>query len=146
MLAERGHITEATMKTLRSIVLVTAAVAALGGCAWQQPMAEVTGVLYSKVNMDAYPTGILAVDGEYTYYTPTAITPGRHVLRVQGLAPNWSDAVKEFTLDAEPCKRYYIAGFRANPVTRDWEPKVDVVMPISGCPPAGSSSGGGSRY
>jgi len=134
------------MKPLRSMVLIAGLSAVLSGCAWQSPQSEVTGNLYSKVNIDAYPTSILAIDGEYTYYNPMTVSPGRHVLRVQGLAPNWADAAKELTLNVEPCKRYYIAGYRANPVTRDWEPKVDVVMPISGCPPAGSSSSGGSRY
>jgi hypothetical protein len=53
---------------------------------------------------------------------------------VQGLGPSWSDAVKEFTLDAEACKRYYIAAYRPAPPSTDWEPRIDVVMPISGCP------------
>ncbi|HTN50115.1 MAG TPA: hypothetical protein VMK32_11845 [Burkholderiaceae bacterium] len=134
------------MKPLRSMVLIAGLTAILGGCAWNAPMSEVTGNLYSHVNKDMYATGILAIDGEYTYYNPTTITPGRHVLRVQGLAPNWADAAKELTLDAEPCKRYYIAGYRVNPVTRDWEPKVDVVMPISGCPAGGGGGGSTNRY
>lgn len=134
------------MKPLRSIVLIAGLTAALGGCAWHAPMSEVTGNLYSRVNMDLYPTSILAIDGEYTYYNPMTITPGKHVLRVQGLGPNWSDAAKEFVLVAEPCKRYYIAGYRANPITRDWEPKVDVVMPISGCPAGTGVGGSTTRY
>jgi hypothetical protein len=135
------------MKPLRSIVLMAGLATVIGGCAWQAPMSEVTGDLYSRVNMDLYPTGILAIDGVAPYYNPQVITPGKHVLRVQGLGPNWADAAKEFTLDVEPCKRYYIAAYRVNPVTRDWEPKVDYAMPISGCPAGGGTSGGtGYRY
>lgn len=122
------------MKTLGSIVLAASAAAVTVACTWKAPMSEVTGELYSRVNKDLFATGILTVDGESTYTRPTTITPGRHVLRVQGLGPSWSDAVKEFTLDAEACKRYYIAAYRPAPASTDWEPKIDVVMPISGCP------------
>jgi hypothetical protein len=42
--------------------------------------------------------------------------------------------VKEYVLVAEPCKRYYIAAYRPAPNLPEWEVKVDMVMPISGCP------------
>jgi len=135
------------MKPLRSIVLIAALTGALGGCAWQQPQSEVTGNLYSRVNMELYPSLILAIDGSAPYYNPQTVSPGPHLLRVQGLAPNWEMAAKEFKVDFEPCKRYYIAASRVNPVTRDWEPVIDYAMPISGCPAGGSSSGGSTnRY
>ena len=124
------------MNKLGSIVLTAFAATVLASCTWKAPMSEVTGVLYSRVNMYLYPTGILAIDGESTYTNPMTIAPGRHVLRVQGLGPNWSDAAKEFVLDAEPCKRYYIAAYRPAPNRPEWEPKVDVILPISGCPKA----------
>jgi hypothetical protein len=122
------------MSKLGSIVLMAGAAAMLAACTWKAPMSEVTGELYSRVNKDLHPTGILSVDGESTFTRPTTITPGQHVLRVQGLGPSWAEAVKEFTLDAEPCKRYYIAAYRPALASTDWEPKIDVVLPISGCP------------
>jgi hypothetical protein len=122
------------MNKLGSSLLTAAAVALLAGCAWKAPMSEVTGVLYSPVNKDLYPTGILAIDGVAPYTNPMPITPGKHVLRVQGLGPNWANAAKELSVDFEACKRYYIAGYRAAPNTTDWEPRVDVILPISGCP------------
>ncbi|MBS1135863.1 MAG: hypothetical protein H6R02_3004 [Burkholderiaceae bacterium] len=124
------------MKTLGSIVLAASAAAVMVACTWKAPMSEVTGDLYSRVNKDLFATGILTVDGESTYTKPTVVTPGRHVLRVQGLGPNWADAVKEMTVDFEPCKRYYIAAYRPAAASVDWEPRVDVILPISGCPKA----------
>jgi len=124
------------MKRLGSVVLLAGVAALLSACAWKAPMSEVTGNLYSRVNMYLYPTAILTVDGEETYYNPMAITPGKHVLRVQGLGPSWSNAVKEFEFVAEPCNRYYIAAYRVAPNLPDWQPRVDVVQPISGCPNA----------
>ena len=122
------------MKKLGSVVLLGGVAALLSACAWKAPMAEVTGVLYSPVNMYLYPTGILTIDGESTYVNPSTLTPGKHVLRVQGLGPTWSNAVKEFELVAEACNRYYIAAYRPAPNLPDWEPKIDAVLPISGCP------------
>jgi hypothetical protein len=123
------------MTKLGSIVLTAGAAAVLTACAtWKEPMSEVTGVLYSRVNKDMYATGILAIDGVSTYTNPMTVTPGRHVLQVQGLGPNWAVAVKEMTVDFEPCKRYYIAAYRPAQASVDWEPRVDVVYPISGCP------------
>ena len=135
------------MKPLRSMVLLAGLAATLGGCAWTAPQSEVTGNLYSRVNMVLYPTLILAIDGSAPYYNPQTVSPGPHVLRVQGLAPNWEMAAKEFKVDFEPCKRYYIAADRFNPITRDWEPVIDYAMPISGCPAGGGTTGGsGIRY
>ena len=127
------------MKTLGSIVLAVSTAALLAACTWKAPMSEVTGDLYSRVNMDMHPTGILTIDGASTYTNPSTVTPGKHVLRVQGLSANWAGAVKEMTLDFEPCKRYYIAAYRT-PASVDWEPRVDVTLPISGCPKAATAT------
>lgn len=126
------------MKTPGSIVLAAIAAIVLAACAWQAPMSEVTGNLYSRVNKDLHPTGILAIDGVSTYTNPSTVTPGKHVLRVQGLGANWAEAAKEMTVDFEPCKRYYIAAYRT-PASVDWDPKIDVILPISGCPKSGDT-------
>ena len=129
----------------RSAILITVT-AMVAGCAWQAPMSEVTGNLYSRVDMNTYPTGILSIDGEATYYDPTTITPGRHVLRVQGASPSWSTAVKEYVLEVQPCVRYYIAAYRAAPNIPDWEVRIDEILPISGCPATASASPSQYRY
>jgi hypothetical protein len=129
----------------RSAMLITVA-AMVAGCAWQTPQSEVTGRLYSKVDMNTYPTGILAIDGVSTYYDPMTISPGRHVLTVQGASPSWSTAVKEYVLDAKPCVRYYIAAYRPSPNVPDFEVRIDEILPISGCPTTPNPNPSPSRY
>ncbi len=42
--------------------------------------------------------------------------------------------MKEFTLDAQPCQRYYInAQFDGPLVPSEWKPIIDYVEPIAGC-------------
>ena len=69
---------------------------------------------------------VLVADGQHT-----GAYPGR-VLRPGG------GYLKSFTLDAKPCKRYYINAQFKNRVELDFEPVVDYVDDIAGCVVASS--------
>jgi hypothetical protein len=116
---------------------------ALAGCqTWGPTWSEVSGSRYHKTELNRTPTIIENVDGRtpFEYYRagyPTArIEPGRRVLTLQGvpLRAGWQPFLKEYTLEAKPCERYYINAQFAGPlVPSDWQPVIDYVEPIAGC-------------
>jgi hypothetical protein len=114
---------------------------ALAGCqTWGPTWSEVSGARYYRAEMNRSPTIIEHVDGktpiESGSYRVAKIEPGRHLLVLQGIPqrPGWQGTLKPFTLDAEPCKRYYInAQFDGPLEVHDWTPVIDYVEPIAGC-------------
>lgn len=115
---------------------------ALAGCqSWGPTWSEVSGTrYYNRTELNRAPTVIETVDGRSErptgYDRSIRIEPGKRLLTLQGvpLRPGWQGYVKEFTLDAQPCQRYYInAQFDGPLVPSDWKPIIDYVEPIAGC-------------
>lgn len=115
---------------------------ALAGCqTWGPTWSEVSGTrYYNRTELNRSPTIIETVDGRSErptgYDRSIRIEPGKRLLTLQGvpLRPGWQGYVKEFTLEAQPCQRYYInAQFDGPLVPSDWKPIVDYVEPIAGC-------------
>jgi hypothetical protein len=122
--------------------MVVAAVLMITGCqTWGPTWSEVSGRRYNLVEMNVAPTMIERVDDQGAFATgpdlPVRIEPGsrRVVLQAYPLSAGWAGGmdVEVMTLDAEPCKRYFINARFANPLGRSWTPFVDYVETISGC-------------
>jgi hypothetical protein len=115
---------------------------ALAGCqTWGPTWSEVSGSrYYERTVLNRAPTIIENIDGRTEAPTrdrrSTMITPGRHVLTLQGvpLRPGWQGYLQEYVLDAAPCQRYYINAQYDGPLTpSDWKPVIAYVEPIPGC-------------
>jgi hypothetical protein len=117
---------------------------ALAGCqTWGPAWSEVSGARYHRTELNRSPTIIENVDGRtpLSYsdggrYRVMRIEPGRHQLTLQGvpMRAGWQGTLQPFTLDAEPCKRYYInAQFDGPLQPSDWKPVIDYVEQIPGC-------------
>ena len=63
------------------------------------------------------------------------VEPGRQRVVVASLphAGNPGGRQQDFTLDIEPCKRYYINAQFENALSPRFEPVVDAVQGIAGC-------------
>ena len=123
---------------MRKILPLLAATLLLSGCqTWGPTWSEVTGVRFHRTQINRMPTLIENVDGRSAFPTyPIRIEPGRRVLSLQGIPPSagWRGTVQSFTLDAEPCKRYYINAQFDNALTASrWTPVIDEVETIAGC-------------
>lgn len=134
--------------------VLAAAMAVLAGCqSWGPAWSEVSGARYNVTNLNRFPTLVNLVDaqnpgprqgyggrGGYSYYK---VEPGKHTIELSAVnsAPNWVAGInrQNFTLDIEPCKRYYLNADFANSLLADWKPVVDYVEPIPGC---GAGAGG----
>ena len=112
---------EATLRTAALLLPI-----ALAGCqTWGPAWSEVSG---SRKTPIAYTEA-----GRYRYMR---IEPGQHRLTLQGvpLRSGWQGTLQPYTLNAEPCKRYYInAQFDGPLQPSDWKPVIDYVETIPGC-------------
>ena len=130
---------EATLRTAALLLPI-----ALAGCqTWGPAWSEVSGSRYTRTDLNRSATIIENVDGKtpiaYTEagrYRYMRIEPGQHRLTLQGvpLRSGWQGTLQPYTLNAEPCKRYYInAQFDGPLQPSDWKPVIDYVETIPGC-------------
>jgi hypothetical protein len=123
---------------MRNTLFALAALALTGCQTWGPTWSEVTGTMYTRPTTTMYlkPAIIEQIDGSGAFVSnPIKITPGTHQMVLQGPAPArpGGSLLKEYTLVAEPCKRYYINAQFENPVENKWTPVVDAVIDIAGC-------------
>jgi hypothetical protein len=125
--------TEVKMKTT-TLTLVAATL--LVGCA-TEPFSYLDGRRYFKAQINTYDAAVVSVDGKDYLQNPVPIEPGMRKITLQAPpVPGFRFGVdRTIELDVEPCKRYYFAAVRKNPLLPEFEPKVDYVEPIAGCDP-----------
>jgi len=123
------------MKT--KTLLVLAAIAAIAGCATNQPYAQLDGYRWSKVGLNTFDVTIISVDGEHYVQrgVPIMITPGQHKIIVQGPPTAGFRYGEQRTLDlnVEPCTRYWLEARKQNSLQQTFEPAVNYQESISGC-------------
>ena len=109
----------------------------LAGCATYGPTwSEVSGNQYNRAIMNRQPAVIEKIDGwsSYAQY-PIKVEPGPHDIVLQGVS-RWPGGapLRTLSLKLEPCKRYYLNAQFDAPGQPRWEPVVDYVEDIPGCP------------
>jgi len=117
----------------------------LSGCqTWGPTWSEVTGNRYHRTELNRMPTVIEQVDGRSSSPAglgePNRVEPGKRVLTLSTIPPSRASAggwrIKEYVLDAEPCKRYYVNAQFDERLSSDWTVVIDQVERIAGCDPA----------
>jgi hypothetical protein len=110
---------------------------ALAGCqTWGPTWSEVTGARWNRAIMDRRPAIIERIDDTSAFaQSPIKIDPGPHRIVLQGPDPKrpGGGTLQVFTLDAEPCKRYYLNAQFKNNVEPEWTPVIDYVWDVAGC-------------
>jgi hypothetical protein len=118
----------------KTICLALAALCS--GCqTWGPTWSEISGSRYNVTILNRRPALIEQIDGYSAYASyPIKVEPGRHELVVTGPAPGWRGPnLASLTLDALPCKRYFVNAQFKNPVEPDFVPVIDYVEDIAGC-------------
>ena len=113
----------------------------LAGCATFGPTwSEISGDRYHQAILNRHPALVEKIDGYSAYaHYPIKVDPGVHEIELQGAtARRWPGGapLRTITLTLEPCKRYYLNAQFDNPVGLAWDPVVDYVESIGGCPSA----------
>jgi len=123
---------------MQRTMLMLLALLASGCQTWGPTWSEVSGRRFHRTEINRSPTIIENIDGRSAFVSyPVTIEPGVRVITLQGLPQRagWNGGtLLEFTLNAEPCKRYYINAQFSSPLSpSDWRPVIDEVEPIPGC-------------
>jgi hypothetical protein len=118
--------------SIRFVPLIAAS-ALLAGCT--TPYSQLYGTRYYKAAIDTYPVTVISVDGEHYLRQPVRIDPGTHQVTVQAPPTVAQSHGKQrtMTLDVEPCMRYYLVAVKPNPLSTDFEVKVEHKEPVPGC-------------
>jgi hypothetical protein len=89
-----------------------------------------------RAQINLYPVRVLAVDGDYPIdVNPVRADPGKRTLRVATVpvAGFRDPPTKDVPFTIEPCKRYYLAAKRSNPLAQDFELIVQQVEDRGDC-------------
>ena len=128
---------------MKRAFLVIAGTLLLASCqTWGPTWSEITGQQYHFATMFKRPVIISRIDGVSTSPPePYKVTPGPHVVELQGVTPARAggSTFQTLTIDFEPCKRYYVNGQFPNNLDNDFTPVIDYVETVAGCqvtPPA----------
>ena len=119
---------------MKTLLTLAGAAALLAGCATPYSYSQLYGSRYYKAPLDTYPVLILSVDGKDYLNSPVLVDPGRREVKVQ--APPGGAGLREtrvFSLDVQPCTRYYLVAVKDNRLASDFQVKVDHAEPIGGC-------------
>jgi len=127
--------------TIPSMMAIFSGLLLVGCQTWGPTWSEISGErYYNLTTLNRRAAIIERVDeqGAFAQY-PIKIAPGAHQVTIQGpvLRPG-GGYLKSFTLDAKPCKRYYINTQFKSRIELDFEPVVDYVDDIAGCVVASS--------
>jgi hypothetical protein len=123
----------------RAVLIAVFAGTTLVGCqTWGPTWSEVTGSRYNVTTLNTTSTVLNLIDGQGVpaQMQPTKIEPGRRRLSLTAVPMSgWPGGtnIVTFELNAEPCKRYYIAARFDNPLSPDFTPFIDHVETIAGC-------------
>lgn len=123
--------------TLRFVVAAAVAAASASVAAiekWGPTWSEVTGNLWSRVQMNREPAVISKVDGKSETRRVVKVESGKRTITVRSpMRKGFSGSNVTMELDLEPCQRYYINAQFKSGSGPDWEPIVAKVEPIAGC-------------
>ena len=131
------------MRNIASILVPLGVALSASGCqTWGPAWSEVSGNRYHRTELNRSAVIIETVDGRTPLdyrsdgYRIARIEPGNRLLTITGvpLRPGWQGQLREYTLEAKPCTRYYINAQFADPLSpSDWKPIIDYTEPIAGC-------------
>jgi hypothetical protein len=120
---------------IKSVPVAAVGLLATACQTWGPTWSEVSGDRYTAADPNRRPAILLRVGDESVGFTkPYKVTPGTYRVEVQ--APphdRFSGSAKGFTLQIEPCQRYYINAEFDTRTGPEWTPVIDHVEPIAGC-------------
>jgi len=121
----------------RSTLAIVLALSATSCATYNPTWSEISGNRYTRTTINRAPALIEKVDGNSAYASyPIKVEPGRHEIEMQGITTGWPGGtdLHTMTMTLEPCKRYYLNAQFVAPRQPRWDPVVDYVEDIAGCP------------
>ncbi len=123
------------MKTL-PLLLIAGAIAT--ACATTQAYSYLNGFRWSKVEANTYDVLIVSVDGvTRAQNAKLLVEPGVRTLILEAPPADGfrRGEQRELVLRIDPCMECWFEAKRSNPLSQDWEPRVNYRDRIAGCKP-----------
>jgi hypothetical protein len=122
---------------MRRLIIGTIGAALLAaGCATQE-FAYIQGQRWNKAELNTFDAVIISVDGKDLIQQgdqPLRIDPGLRQIVLQGPTTGGvRPQQRVLTLDVKPCTRYWFEAKKSNPLSQDFEPRINHSEPIAGC-------------
>jgi len=135
----------------RAVAAAAAAfvITAVAGCTTTPGEANLSALNDGRVQFPAinhrFAVRVVAIDDQSNNFRRPLIEPGRHEVRFTAppVALLTQSVEKTYTLDIQPCTRYYPAAQRDSAFESDWHLVIERVEPIGG---ACSAPGGATRF
>lgn len=122
---------------MHKTILALGLVLVLSGCqTWGPTWSEISGAhYYDRPTLNLRSAVISQIDGTSAFATyPIKVEPGRRNLVIEGPAPGWMGTnLMNLTLDAQPCKRYFVNAQFRNPIEPEFVPVIVYVEDVAGC-------------
>jgi len=121
-----------------SVLLSVVVGACLSGCAYagSAPLSFLNdNQVYFRANLNRFRVRVVAVDRDYTTFSPVPISPGIHEVKfaTPPAAGFHVPVEKTYTLSIAPCTRYYVAADRKNRLSQDWSLVVENEEAVGHC-------------
>lgn len=121
---------------MKPALALSAAAAMSAACAVGEPFVYLNGMRWSRVELNTFDTRIVSVDGVTRLQNDKLpVEPGVRtiVLEAPPAAGFHRGEERTIVLDVEPCVQYWFEARRANPLSQDFEPRVNHSARIAGC-------------
>jgi hypothetical protein len=117
-------------------LLLSAAATMLVACATPTEFSYLNGQRWIKVELNTYDTQVVSVDGfTRRQNAKLFVEPGVRtiVLEAPPAAGFTRGQLRDIVVNVEPCMQYWFEAKRTNPLSQDWEPRVNYSDSIAGC-------------
>lgn len=117
-------------------LLLSAAATMIAACTTPADFSYLNGNRWTTVELNTYDTRIISVDGfTRRQNAKLFVEPGVRTIVLE--APpaagfTWGQ-LREIVVTVEPCMQYWFEAKRTNPLSQDWEPRVNYSDRIAGC-------------
>jgi len=123
---------------MKFLLLLSATATMVAACAAPAEFSYLNGSRWTTVELNTYDTRIISVDG-YTrrQNEKLFVDPGVRTIVLEAVptAGFFWPQQREIVVKVEPCMQYWFEAKRVNPLSQDWEPRVNYADRIAGCKP-----------
>jgi len=121
---------------MKALLVFSAAATMVAACATTEAFSYLNGFRWNKTELNTYDARIISVDGVTRLQNEDLrVEPGVReiVLEAPPAAGFYHGEQRALVLEVEPCMQYWFEAKRTNPLSQDWEPRVNYSARIAGC-------------
>ena len=121
---------------MKALLVFSAAATMVAACATTEAFSYLNGFRWKRAELNTFDARIVSVDGVTRLQNADLpVEPGIRtiVLEAPPAAGFHQGEQRAIVLNVEPCTKYWFEAKRINPLSQDWEPRVNYSDRIAGC-------------